>query len=104
MKFINHLYGIDDLSTVKKIIYLNKLKSKKKIDEIYIIIMRHEKADLLEIVDTKNLYSLAKKEDITIIGLSQSKEKAFQIIEEICLDIFTEFGNCSKDSFMRKFC
>lgn len=97
MRVINDIYFSSSIHEKKKKKYIKKIMSRKRFFNIFIIILREDNLNLLELVDSKELFRLDRQDKtIYVVGLTKSKEEATGWIMEKLQSTFQHYHTIDK--------
>lgn len=103
MIIIKDLYYSAFISERKREKCLKKINNKKNIKDIFLLIYRHNNSNLLEIVNTKELFKLDKREkDIYIIGIFVNKDETYQYIAKLALQSINNHNQVNKETLFKE--
>ena len=94
MKWYNPLYFSENISVDMQQVIIHNINNDIYQKDIYIISLCESGKDLFKIIPSEELLQKAyPKKDRFIIGIAQSKEEAFTLVESIITEIYTVDGH-----------
>lgn len=103
MEIVKDLYYSTFISEGKRKSYIKKINKKKNISNIFLLIYRVNNDNLLEIVNSKELYKLDNREkDIYLIGIFETKEEAYHYIGKLALQSINKYNIINKKSLLKE--
>ncbi|PKM49790.1 MAG: hypothetical protein CVV02_14370 [Firmicutes bacterium HGW-Firmicutes-7] len=103
MKIGANLYYSSFISQRNREKYLKKINKGKNVSHILILIYRLNNINLLELVSTRELYRLDKRETgIYIVGIVQSNEEAYEWIGTIINNTLIHFNEINKKTLFEE--
>lgn len=103
MKFVEPLYPKDMKEKVKNRL-INRVLHKKVLPKHLLLIMRLENNNLMEIVDSDELYRLDKLEqNIYILGFAKDVDEAISFITEISENVVCRYQQIDKLHLLKEY-
>lgn len=103
MVIIDNIHFGDLIKEKKKNKIISKISKRKNIFNINIIVIRLKNRNLMEVVSTRELYRLEKREkEIFVIGIAKDKQEALILIENIIFNTYSVNGLIEKNNLIRE--
>lgn len=103
MKFSANMFCSDYISQHKKEKYLKKIQKRKNIRNIILLIYRANNCNLLEVISTRELYRIDKREDdVFVFGIVQTMDEAYEWISKIAINTYAHYEDINKDTLFKE--
>lgn len=101
IKWCDKLY-MDETIKKRPVKWKKKLEQEKISYELYCIALASNQNNLLDIINCNELlFRYYKQQDIRIVGLAKSRERAILLVQEMLGDIYQETGNLDVRSYFK---
>jgi hypothetical protein len=103
MIIIDKLFFGDSIKEKKRNKILGKLCKRKNMFNLYVVIVRLNNNNLMEIVSNRELYRIdSMEDDVVVIGITKDKQEALALIEDIISNIFNLTGSVNKNRLIKE--
>jgi hypothetical protein len=96
------IYYSEKIKKRKREKYIKIIQSHKNLRGIFMLIIKEEDSNLMEVVNARELYRLDEKHSVIVIGLTKSREDAVLMIQDIISE-YHQKNRLDKESLIKEF-